>query len=102
MMEYKKYLAKVAFDQDADIFHGEIINIKDVVTFQGQSVKELKKAFKDSVEDYLEFCAELKQEPDKPFSGNFVCARHGRLLVGASPIRGLIVPTVSLRQGCPS
>jgi hypothetical protein len=29
------------------------------------------------------------------------CAQHGRLLVSESPIQGLIVPTVSLRQGCP-
>jgi predicted HicB family RNase H-like nuclease len=71
-MKYKGYEAAVQFDEDANIFHGEVINTRDVITFQGTSVKELKKAFEDSVEDYLAFCKERGEEPDKPFSGNFV------------------------------
>ncbi len=70
-MQYKGYLAHIEFDEEADIFHGEVINIRDVITFQGKSVDELKKAFEESVEDYLEFCAERNEEPDKPFSGRF-------------------------------
>ncbi|GER94853.1 type II toxin-antitoxin system HicB family antitoxin [hot springs metagenome] len=72
MMTYKGYTAKVEFDEDAMIFHGEVIGIRDVVTFQGKSVKELEKAFKDSVDDYLEFCKERGEKPDKPFTGKFV------------------------------
>jgi len=72
MMQYKGYEAVVNFDNEAEIFHGEIINIRDVITFQGSSVEELKQAFRDSVEDYLEFCKERGEEPDKPFSGKFV------------------------------
>ena len=71
MMEYKGYIGSVQFDDDADIFHGEVINIRDVVTFQGTSVQEIRKAFQDSVDDYLEFCAELGEEPERPFSGKF-------------------------------
>ena len=71
-MKYKNYEATVRFDEEADVFYGEIINTRDVITFQGSSVEELKQAFKDSVEDYLEFCRERNEEPDKPFSGNFV------------------------------
>ncbi len=71
MMEYKGYLSHTEFDDESDIFHGEVINIRDVITFQGKSVDELRKAFKESVDDYLEFCAERGQEPDKPFSGRF-------------------------------
>jgi predicted HicB family RNase H-like nuclease len=72
MMEHKGYIGKVEFDDEAGIFHGEVINMRDVVTFQGQSVAELKKAFKESVEDYLAFCASRGEEPDKPFSGQFL------------------------------
>ena len=50
---------------------GEVINIRDVVTFQGQSVDELRQAFADSAEDYLAFCAERGESPDQPFSGQF-------------------------------
>lgn len=71
MMRYKGYLAKVILDDEADLFHGEVINIRDVVTFQGRSIRELHSAFKESVEDYLAFCQEREEEPDKPFSGNF-------------------------------
>jgi predicted HicB family RNase H-like nuclease len=70
MMEYNGYLGKVEFDDEASLFHGEVVNTRDVITFQGQSVAELKKAFRDSVD--LAFCAERGEEPDKPFSGQFV------------------------------
>ena len=72
MMEYKGYVGKVEFDDQAGIFHGEVLNLRDVVTFQGKTVVELRKAFHESIDDYLEFCAERGEEPEKPFSGRFV------------------------------
>ena len=72
MMEYKGYFAKVEFDDDANIFHGEVINLRDVITFEGENVRELKQAFQDSVDDYLAFCAERGENPEKPYSGKFV------------------------------
>lgn len=72
MMEYKGYLAQVQFDDKQDLFHGEVINIRDVITFQGRTVNQLRQAFRNSVEDYLAFCAERGEEPAKPFSGRFV------------------------------
>ena len=72
MMEYEGYIGNVEFDDDANIFHGEVINLRDVVTFQGEAVKQLRKAFRDSVDDYLEFCAERGESPEKPYSGKFV------------------------------
>lgn len=71
-MTYKGYTAYIEFDEDSSLFHGEVLDTKDVITFQGTSVKELKKAFKDSVDDYLAFCKERDEEPDKPFSGKFI------------------------------
>ena len=72
MMEYKGYFARVEFDDEANIFHGEVINLRDVITFEGESVDELRKAFTESVEDYLEFCAERGEDPEKPYSGKFL------------------------------
>ena len=66
MMEYEGYFAKVEFDDDASIFHGEVINLRDVITFEGEIVNELKESFRDSVDDYLAFCAECGEEPEKP------------------------------------
>src|SRR5206468_8695631 len=72
MMEHKGYIGKVEFGDEAGIFHGEVINTRDVITFQGESVAQLKKAFRESVDVYLAFCKKRGEEPDKPFSGQFV------------------------------
>lgn len=72
MMEYKGYFGSVTFDADNDRFHGEVVGIRDVVTFQGRSVEELRQAFHDSVDDYLEFCRQRGESPEKPLSGRFI------------------------------
>lgn len=70
MMKYKGYLGEVTYDADAKIFHGEVLGLKDVITFQGTTVVELEKAFKDSVDDYIAWCNERGEVPEKAFSGN--------------------------------
>ena len=52
MMEYKGYLGTVEYDAQAKIFHGDIVNTRDVITFQGTTVDEIERAFKDSINDY--------------------------------------------------
>ncbi len=69
MMQYKGYVARIDFDEEANVFHGEVVNIRDVITFQGKSVEEIRNAFHDSIDDYLEFCAQRNEQPEKPFSG---------------------------------
>lgn len=71
-MEYRGYFGKVEFDDEAGVFHGEVINLRDVITFDGKTVEELRQAFRDSVDDYLEFCASRGEDPENPYSGNFV------------------------------
>jgi len=71
MMEYNGYLGTVEYDALAKIFHGDIINTRDVITFQGTTVKEIEKAFKDSIDDYITWCNEEGVEPEKPYSGKF-------------------------------
>jgi predicted HicB family RNase H-like nuclease len=62
----------VEYDEEAEALHGEVTNTRDVITFQGRSVEQLKQALADSVEDYLAFCRERGEEPEKPYSGQFV------------------------------
>ena len=71
MIEYEGYIGSVEYDSEAKIFHGEIINTRDVITFQGTTVKEIEKAFKDSINDYIAWCKEEGVEPEKPYSGKF-------------------------------
>ncbi len=67
MMKYKGYSGHVEYDDEAKIFHGDVLGIKDVITFQGTTVDEIEHAFKDSVNDYLAFCKERGEEPDRPY-----------------------------------
>ncbi len=87
MMTYKGYSGQVEFDDEAGILHGRVIGIKDVITFEGKTVDDIRVAFHDSVDDYLDFCQELEQEPDKPFSGKLPFRtspeRHRRIYLAA-------------------
>lgn len=68
-MKYKGYIGQVSYDDEAKIFHGEVIGLKDVITFQGTTVKEIEKSFRDSIDDYLKFCKKRGEKPEKTFSG---------------------------------
>lgn len=71
-MKYKGYEAVVEYNEEAHLFHGEVLHLRDVITFQGESVAELEQAFHDSIDDYLDFCAERGEEPEKPYSGKLI------------------------------
>ena len=87
MLNYKGYHGNVDFDEEAGLFHGEVVDLRDVITFQGKSVDELQQAFRDSIDDYLDLCQERNEEPDKPFSGRLMLRLpseiHRRVYVGA-------------------
>jgi predicted HicB family RNase H-like nuclease len=71
-LTHKGYAARVEFDAEDRIFHGRVAGIRDIVTFHGESVKELLAAFEEAVDDYLETCEKLGQQPNKPFSGRMM------------------------------
>lgn len=73
MMEYKGYLAgPIDFDAQDGTFSGTVAGLKDVIHFEGTTASELKRAFRESIDSYLELCAETGQEPDRPFSGKIL------------------------------
>lgn len=61
MMKYKGYCGQVAYDDEAQLFHGQVTGLKDTITFQGATVEELEQAFRDSIDDYVAWCKELKK-----------------------------------------
>ena len=69
MLEYRGYRGVVTFDDEAGLLHGEVVDTRDVITFQGSSVSDVQQAFKDSVDEYLAICSERGREPDRPYSG---------------------------------
>lgn len=72
MLNHNGYYGRVDFDDEAGVFHGEVVGIRDVVTFEATNVRDLRKAFRESVDDYLAFCKERGEEPEKPCSGKFM------------------------------
>lgn len=71
ILEYKTYYAEVHFSSEDETFYGKIIGINDLVSFEGTTVKELKKAFHEAVEDYLATCNEIGKDPEKTYKGSF-------------------------------
>jgi predicted HicB family RNase H-like nuclease len=72
MIEYKGYTGVFEFDASIDAFHGRVLGLQDVVTFEGRSVDELRGAMEESVEDYLDLCAEVGKQPERPYRGEFL------------------------------
>lgn len=70
-LEHRGYFGSVEYSAEDEILHGRVLNIHDIVTYEGESVDELKAHFMESVEGYLRMCAELGQTPDRPVSGKF-------------------------------
>lgn len=68
---YKGYHAKIKFDYDSLSLYGKIVNIDDLVTFEGTDPKKIEKEFHHAVDDYLEFCREIGKEPAKEYRGTF-------------------------------
>jgi predicted HicB family RNase H-like nuclease len=91
-MNYRHYLAQVAYDAADRIFVGHIAGINDVVGFHGESVAEPESAFHEAVDDYIEACATAGKAPDKPYSGRVMFrvdpSVHAKAALAAK-IRGL-------------
>ena len=71
-MTYKGYAAKIEYSDDDDCFVGHIAGIKDVIGFHADSVKELRRAFEEAVDDYLVSCEKIGRAPQRPYSGKLM------------------------------
>lgn len=71
VLEYKGYTGRVEFSAEDRVFFGKVAGIRDVVTFEADTVKKLVQAFKESLDDYLATCKKLGKQPDKEFKGSF-------------------------------
>lgn len=71
IMRYKGYWARVQYSDEDECFWGEIEGLKNTsISFEGNTVKELKKDFKDAIDYYLEYCNEHNEEPEKQCKGS--------------------------------
>lgn len=71
-MMYKGYAARIEYSDEDSCFVGHIAGIRDVIGFHADTVKELRAAFEEAVEDYLEMCEKVGRPPQKPYSGKLM------------------------------
>lgn len=86
-MTHHGYSARIEYDERDNIFVGVLLGVRSIISFHGQTVKELRKAFEHAVDDYLAECAENGVSPEKPASGKLLLRVspevHGRAMVVA-------------------
>ena len=70
-MNYKGFSARIEYSDEDGCFIGRVAGIQDVIGFHGQSVAKLRAAFKESIDDYLETCARVGKQRNKPYAGQF-------------------------------
>ena len=68
---YKNYTASVCFSEEDAVFHGKVVGIKSLISFEGDSVSSIIDDFHKAVDEYLLFCTAKGKEPEKPFKGSF-------------------------------
>jgi predicted HicB family RNase H-like nuclease len=68
-MKYKGYSALIEYSDEDECFVGRVAGIRDIITFHGESVEEIRQAFKEAMDFYLDTCAERGEAPNKAYSG---------------------------------
>ena len=71
LMQYKSFYGSAEISLEDGVLFGKIECINDLVTYEADNPAELKAAFEEAVDDYIQTCAEIGKEPEKPFSGTF-------------------------------
>ena len=71
-MSHRGYLAVIEYDDEDGLFFGRLAGIRDGVGFHGETVDELREAFREAVDDYIETCAKIGKTPQKPYSGQLM------------------------------
>jgi predicted HicB family RNase H-like nuclease len=71
-MTYRGYAARIEYSDEDQCLVGHIAGINDIVGFHGESVAQMRAAFEEAVDDYLEACEKLDRAPQKPYSGKLM------------------------------
>lgn len=69
VMTYRGYAARIDYSDEDQLLIGHVAGIRDVIGFHGESISELRRAFEEAVDDYIETCEKLGREPQKAYSG---------------------------------
>jgi|SRR5215469_486479 len=91
VLKHKGYLADVTYHEGDQDMHGVVTNTSATLHFAGRSIDELKKAFADTVDEYVAWCRERGKDPEKPYTGN--------LPLRITPTLHRVLATTALDQG---
>ena len=69
VMTYRGYAARIEYSDEDQLLIGHVAGIRDVIGFHGESISELRNAFEEAVDDYLQTCERLGRAPQKAYSG---------------------------------
>ena len=111
MMEHRGYTAVFEYDPDLEVFSGHVVDLRDQIYFEGSSVEELRRSMRTAVDDYIDFCEERGESPERPFSGRFNVrfepSLHRRVAAAAATdgksmnewMKELVVERLALERG---
>lgn len=68
---HEGYTGSIEVSQEDECLHGRILFITDIVTYEAETVPQLKVAFEAAVQRYIRHCRATEKEPNRPFSGTF-------------------------------
>lgn len=68
-LKYKSYAGIVSYSEEDEVFFGKVEGVNALINFEGESVKELKKAFEEAIDDYLAYCEAEGLSPEKTYTG---------------------------------
>ena len=96
-LQYKNYTGSVVFSAEDSCFHGKVIGIKSLISFEGNCVNSITEDFHKAIDEYLKICDDSGKEPEKPFKGSFNVRidteLHRKLALSAS-LRGVSLNTL--------
>jgi len=67
LLEYNDYLGTVEFSLEGNVFHGKVVGIDGLISYEGHDLESLRQDFEEAVGDYLAMCVDEKIEPQKPY-----------------------------------
>jgi predicted HicB family RNase H-like nuclease len=96
-LHYKNYVGSIEFSEKDAVFHGKVIGIKSLISFEGESVSTITIDFHKAIDEYLQFCTDKGKDPEKPYKGSFnvrIGADLHRKVALAASARGVSLNTL--------
>ncbi len=94
VLNYRGFIGSVHFSADDLLFYGKVEGITDLITFEGETVKELTEAFHYMVDEHIKDCENENIAPEKSYKGSFnvrlTPELHRRIAVSAK-MRGISI-----------